>query len=208
MNTLAQLDWNAIYLTCFGLGLALSVLAFLGGFTHLHIGHLKLGLHHGHAGRALGRGAQMTPVNGFSIVAFLCWFGGTGALLTHGRVLPWPLVMVFALLSGVAGAALIYWFLAKVLLAREKTLEPEDTEMAGVIGRVSATVPPGGMGEMLYSQNGSRRATPIRAENNETIPRDAEVIVMRYHRGCAYVRRWAEFEHSLLGGEPMTRNTD
>ena len=38
------------YLVCFGVGLVLSVLAFVGGFGHLHFGHLHLG--HMHAGHA------------------------------------------------------------------------------------------------------------------------------------------------------------
>ena len=40
------------YLVCFGVGLVLSVLAFVGGFGHLQFGHLHLG--HIHAGHAHG----------------------------------------------------------------------------------------------------------------------------------------------------------
>ena len=35
-------DWEAIYLTCFGVGLVLSLLAFFSGFGHLHFGHFRL----------------------------------------------------------------------------------------------------------------------------------------------------------------------
>src|SRR5947208_3593637 len=141
---IAHLDWNAIYLTCFGVGLALSLLAFAGGFLHLHVGHWHFG-GHGHllskAGSQGHGNGQMTPVNGFTVVAFLCWFGGTGYLLTHGGVLAWSLVLLFSALSGLAGGGLVFWFLAKVLLPREQTLEPADTPMVGVLGRVSAPVP-------------------------------------------------------------------
>ena len=198
-------DWDAIYLTCFGVGLALSVLAFAGGLGHLHLGHLHFGRHFGLAHKAAAvrsgahHAAQISPVNGFTVVAFLCWFGGTGYLLHHGNVFSNALVLLFSCLSGLAGASLIFWFLSRVLMAREKTLEPEDTDMTGVVGRLSGGVPANGVGEILYSQNGARRAAPVRAEDGAPIERGAEVIVMRQTRGMAYVRRWDAFEHGLLG---------
>jgi hypothetical protein len=206
-------DWNAIYLTCFGVGLVLSVLAFVGGLGHLHLGHLRLGhfghhagAHHGavsHSGlRGAGHAAHMSPINGFTVVAFLCWFGGTGYLLHHGNVFSNALVLLFSAVSGLAGASLIFWFLTRVLMANERTLEPEDTEMTGVVGRLSGGIPAGGVGEILYSQNGARRATPVRSDDGSAMERGAEVIVMRHTRGVAYVRRWDEFEHGLLGSEP------
>ena len=191
-------DWNAIYLTCFGVGLVLSLLAFAGGFLHLQIGHYHFGGHHG-----MGKhgGTQFAPVNGFTLVAFLCWFGGTGYLLHGANLFTTTLVLLFSVVSGIAGSSLVFWFLAKVLMPREKMLEPADTEMTGVIGRLSAGIPKHGVGEILYSQNGSRRSAPVRAEDGLTIERGAEVVVMRYDRGVALVRRWDEFEQGLLGND-------
>lgn len=203
-------DWDAIYMTCFGVGLVLSLLAFVGGFGHLHLGHLRLHFGH-HAGVAhkaavvrtgAGQAAHMSPVNGFTVVAFLCWFGGTGYLLHHGSVFSNALVLLFSSISGFAGASLIFWFLSRVLMARERTLEPADTDMTGVVGRLSGGIPANGVGEILYSQNGCRRAAPVRSDDGSAIERGAEVIVMRHSRGMAYVRRWDAFEHGLLGKEP------
>lgn len=199
-------DWDTIYLTCFGVGLVLSVLAFLGGFGHMHLGHVRV--HIGHkAGvlRGAGHAAHISPLNGFTVVAFLCWFGGTGYVLHHGNVVSNALVLLLSMVSGVAGGALIFWFLSRVLMARERTLEPEDTEMTGVIGRLSGGIPANGVGEILYSQNGARRAAPVRSEDGHPIERGAEVIVMRHKRGMAYVRRWDAFEHGLLGNEPASQ---
>ncbi len=212
MHSIAHLDWNAIYLTCFGVGLVLSLLAFAGGFLHLHVGHWHFG-GHGHLLSKAGSGSHnaslMAPVNGFTVVAFLCWFGGTGYLLTHGGVLAAMLVLGFSALSGLAGAGLVFWFLAKVLLPRERTLEPEDTPMVGILGRVSAPVPSTGVGEMLYTQNGARRSMAICADDRVAIHRDAEVVVLRYQRGIGYVRRWDELQQSLLGDDaPATRNAE
>jgi hypothetical protein len=212
-------DWETIYLTCFGVGLVLSLLAFFSGFGHLHFGHfghMRLHAGHGHAGGAhraasLSAGAhhaaQMSPLNGFTIVAFLCWFGGTGYLLHHGSVYSNALVLLLSVLSGLAGAAVVFWFLSRVLMAKEKTLEAADTDIVGIVGKLSGGIPGGGAGEMLYSQNGARWSAVVRSEDGSTIERGAEVIVMRRAKGVAYVRRWDEFAHGLLGSEPA-RNAE
>ncbi len=192
-------DWNAIYLTCFGIGLVLTFATFFLGGLHLHIGHLHVGGH----GAAKGRG-NLSPLNGFTLMAFLCWFGGAGYLLHRGNVFGVVAVLLLAVLSGLSGAALVFWFLAGVLMPGERTLEAVDTEMTGVIGTLSGAVPRHGVGEMLYSQNGARRSASVRADDGEAIERGAEVIVMRYERGIAYVRRWDEFEHGLLVGKAVS----
>ncbi len=200
----AHFDWTAVYLTCFGVGLVLSTLAFAGGFLHLHFGQWHVG-GHGHllskAGAHSHGPGQMSPLNGFTIVAFLCWFGGTGYLLSHGGVFVWLIVLGLSALSGFAGAGLVFWFMTKVLLPRERTLEPADTPMVGVLGRVSAAVPRNGVGEMLYSQNGARRSMPVCSEDGAPIDRNAEVVVLRYQRGIGYVRRWDELQHTLMGDD-------
>lgn len=203
-------DWEAIYLTCFVVGLVMSLLAFFSGFGHLHIGHFRL--HAGHHGGAVHRGAslsggvhhaaQMSPLNGFTVVAFLCWFGGTGYLLHHGSLFSNTLVLLLSVLSGLAGSAVVFWFLSRVLLAKEKTLEAADTDIVGVVGKLSGGIPNGGVGEMLYSQNGARWSAVVRSEDGTPIERGAEVIVMRRSKGVAYVRRWDEFAHGLLESEP------
>ncbi len=207
-SAIAHLDWDAVYLTCFGVGLALSVLAFAGGFLHLHAGHLRFG-GHGHVlPKAAGHQTHsLSPVNGFTVVAFLCWFGGTGYLLAHGHVFAWALVLGLSLMSGLAGSGLVFWFFAEVMLPRERALEPADTPIIGVLGHVSAAVPPGGVGEMLYSQGGARRSMPIAAEDGAPIARSAEVVVLRYARGIAYVRRWDEMQQILLGDAPAAQST-
>jgi hypothetical protein len=193
------LDWNAIYLTCFGVGLVLSLLAFFGGFMHFHAGHFHLRAHR-IAGK--GQGNHLSPINGFTVVVFLCWFGGAGYLMHHAHVFGASLVLFFSVLSGLAGSSLLGWFLISVLLPHERTLESSDTEITGVIGKLSGAISAGGVGEVLYSQNGARRSAIVRADDGSQIPRGAEVIVMRYERGVACVRRWDEFQHGLLVDGP------
>jgi hypothetical protein len=191
------------YLVCFGVGLVLSLLSFFGGFGHLHVGHVHGGhLHlgdphagHTHApGRAGGNDAGISPFNGFTLMAFLCWFGGTGYLL-HRFTGAFGLgVLAVSVVSGVLGAAVIFWFLARVLLPSERVLTAEETEMTGVLARVSCAIREGGTGEIAYSQGGAHRAAAARSDAGAAIPRDVEVVVLRYERGIAYVRPWSELE--------------
>jgi hypothetical protein len=189
------------YLVCFGIGLVLSLLTFFGGFGHLQIGHFHGGhfhLGHTHAGHlhthSAGHDTSLSPLNGFTFMAFLCWFGGTGYLLCRFSPLWGVSAFALAVMSGLAGAAIIFWFLGRVLLPRERVLTTEDTEMTGVLARVSSPIRDGGTGEIAYSQGGARRAAAARSDAGVAIARDVEVVVLRYERGIAYVRPWSELE--------------
>lgn len=198
-------DWNTLYLTCFVLGLVLSVVAFLTGTMHLHIGHFHIGHgHHGAAGKTV-RHHVLGVFNGLTLTVFLTWFGATGYLLNRYGVLALSGILVVAALSGLAGSWIIWAFITKVMVRAERTLEAADTEIVGVLGRVSGTIFANGVGEILYTQNGARRAVPVRSEDGTEIPRNTEVVVMRYERGVAWVRRWDDVAQGLLGpGEEET----
>ncbi|MDE1162885.1 MAG: hypothetical protein PW792_13215 [Acidobacteriaceae bacterium] len=195
---MSHIDWNSLYLTCFVIGLLLSVLSVMTGAMHLHVGHWHIG--HGHAHGA-GHRHGLSPVNAFTITGFLCWFGGAGYLMHRAHTFGPAIVLTLAMLSGLAGAGLLLWFLTGVLMKAERTLEAADTEIVGVLGKLSQPIREGGVGEMLYAQNGSRRSVAVRALDGHAIDRGAEVVVMSFARGVAQVRRWSEFEDGLMGGE-------
>ena len=177
---------NTLYLVCFFLGLVLSLLAAFSGLGRLHFGHIHTGHAHG-----LGHARQpghLSAINGFTLPAFLCWFGGAGYLLNQYS--PWitPIVMVIAVAAGLLGASLLYAALFKLLLPRERVMHEEDTRMDGVVGRVSDEIrADGGTGEILFTQLETRRAAAARSESGAPIPRGTEVVVLRYVRGIAYV---------------------
>jgi membrane protein implicated in regulation of membrane protease activity len=185
------MSWETFYFFCFCVGFFCSVISFLAGNSHWHI-HLPRGLH-GHSGHgSAGKGSHASPINFGTIAAFLAWFGGTGYLLSRYSSI-WALFALgLAFVSGLGGAAVVFWFLFKVLLAHEKDLDPADYEMAGVLGRVSSGVRENGTGEMIFLQNGVRRAASARSEDGRPIPKGVEVMVVRYERGIAYVRPWEE----------------
>jgi len=174
------------YLICFVLGLVLSFLACFSGLGRLHFGHFHL--HAGHA-HAKASGTSLSALNGFTLSAFLCWFGGAGYLLARYSATVSILVMLAAVAAGVTGAALLYVALFKLLLPRERVLSAEDTRMEGTLARVSDEVRAlDGIGEILFSQAGSRRSAPARSADGSQIPRGTEVVVLRYERGVATIR--------------------
>jgi hypothetical protein len=199
---------NTLYLICFTLGLVFSLLAAFSGLGHVHLGHFHAGGVHGHAGGAHGhagqRGSSSSSFNGFTVAAFLCWFGGVGYLLHNFTGLMMPLVLVLAVLSGLLGASLIYGLLFKVLLPRERVLTAEDTRMEGVVARVSDSIHAGGgTGEVLFSQEGVRRHAAARSHNGLLIERGTEVVVLRYERGIAWVSPLPELSGASFTSLPQ-----
>ncbi len=218
------MTWESFYLICFLVGFLLSFVSFLaqaghfhlpgahaggGGLDvgHAHAGHLHLGHAHvghidaGHAQAANGEesGAGLLARLNFSTsTAFLAWFGGTGYLLRRYTSL-WTLVaFALASIAGLAGAAIVFWFLAK-LVARDRTLDPADFDMIGVLGHVSSTVYKGGIGEMIFTQDGVRKSAPIRSEDGTPIEKGEEVVITKYEKGVGYVRRWSDLAGIAAG---------
>jgi membrane protein implicated in regulation of membrane protease activity len=188
---------DTFYLVCFVTGLVLSLATAIGGLGHVHLGHLgHLGrLHFGHSASGHSGSHGLSAFNGFTITAFLCWFGGAGYLLRHYSSLMASFVFLLASLSGIFGAALVWALLFKVLLPRERVLNSEDTEMTGVLAQVSDSIRSGGgIGEILFVQTGARRSSAARSDDGRGIERGTEVVVIRYERGVAYVRPWSELE--------------
>ena len=201
--------WAIAYLVCFLVGVTLSVLAFLGGGWHIphvsvHTPHVPVHTpdvhvpmpHGGHIATPHAAGAahaaEMPFINFGTIAAFLVWFGGAGYLLTCYSTLVVSLVLLFAVIMGLIGACIIFWFVAKLLMKHDRELDPADYERVGVLGRVVSPIRQGGTGEMIFSQEGTRHTCGARSENGEALAKGTEVIITRYERGIAYVRRWDE----------------
>lgn len=180
------MDWESIYLTCFLVGLLLTVMSLLlGAHFHLpfHVPHLHLGHPQGHPKFSLS-----------SLLMFLTWFGGTGYVMTRYRGVGAGIALTASVAVGFLGGALMYLFMARVFIANERPLRGEDFEMVGTLGRVSSPIRQSGTGELIYSQQGTRRSCGARSEDGAAIERGAEVVVMRYEKGIAYVRSFADLQ--------------
>lgn len=188
------MSWPDFYLICFVVGLILSGVSLLSGHAHLHIGHghgpVHVGHGQGHVHGGHGKGG-VSFFNFATVTAFLAWFGGAGFLLTrHPTIWIW-LTLAVAVLSGLVGAGIVFWFLAK-LMATERPLDPADYTLIGALGRLSSPIRQGGIGEIIFSQQGARRSIGVRSESGAPIPKGTEVVITRYEKGIAYVRPWDE----------------
>lgn len=204
-------DW---YLVCFVVGLALSALSFLLGALdfhihfdsplHVHFGHafsighaphvphLPHGAHAAHGGGSAASHAELPFFNFGTFTAFLAWFGGMGYLLSrHSTISAW-IALMLSLLAGLVGAAVAFLVIGKILFKHDEALDPADYEMNGVLGRTTITIREGGTGEIVYVQGGTRRTCGARSEDGQAIARGEEVVVTRYEKGIAYVRKWSE----------------
>jgi membrane protein implicated in regulation of membrane protease activity len=192
------MSWSDFYFICFLIGFGLSALSFLAGSVHLHLPHLHFhhGIHVGHGGGGgrLGRvgRSSMSYFNFATMSAFLAWFGATGYILVHIYSVWFLVALGIAIVSGIGASAVVFWFLAKVLMGREAPLDPADYDMVGVLGKLSISIRPSGTGEIVYSQGGTRRVAGARSEDGVAIPKGAEVMVTRYEKGIAYVRPWKD----------------
>ncbi len=222
------MTWESFYFICFLVGLFMSAFTLLGGMGHIgghfhfhlpHGGHLPTAGHFPHAGHlpsaghapghapghAAGQGtaqpAHSVPWwNAFSLMIFLCWFGAAGYLLTRFGGFVAGVVLLLAAICGIAGGAIIFFYLSRVLLPHEHELTADETAIIGVVGRISAPIREGGTGEIVYQQLGARRSAPARSEDGIVISKQEEVFVVRHEKGIAYVRRWEEL---LEDGEQL-----
>jgi membrane protein implicated in regulation of membrane protease activity len=195
------MSWTDFYLVCLIVGLALASLSFFLGIFHVDLPGTKwdfLTGGHGHAnalvpGHGPGGGAtsgHLSAANFSTLMVFLAWFGGSGALLTatlHAR--PW-MALPGATASGVFGGYLVYLFVARVLVARDHSMRPHEYALPGTLATLTLAIREGGTGEIVYVQGGTRQSAAARAEAADQIPLGAEVIVTRFEGGIAYVRRF------------------
>ena len=89
----------------------------------------------GVGGTGIRRGGELSWFNFGTIAAFLAWFGGTGYLLEQYYSVWFVVALAIAGLSGLGASSVVFWFLAKVLMAREAALDPADYDMIGRAGQ-------------------------------------------------------------------------
>lgn len=192
---------ESIFLTCFLVGFLLSLLSIFLTAVDIpmadHPGEVPDLSGDATDGSASGGSHSHHSFSAFNfttVSAFLAWFGGAGYLLQRYATVGMFFAVGLAILSGLIGATIVFLIVTRVLLRNERDLDPADFDMVGVLGHVSSAVREGGgVGEMIYQLEDTRRSVAVRAEDGVSpIARDIEVVVTRYENGIAYVRRWDE----------------
>src|SRR5215469_546951 len=196
------MTWSDFYLFCFLVGFLLSVVSFLAGAVHLHLPvkwHLPFHLgHHGGGGHGglrgtVQAGGEISWFNASTIMAFLAWFGGTGYLLTrHARLFTLASLGI-SVIAGLFASWVVFRFMFKLVQADDAPMSTEDRRVEGALGTVSLPIRENGTGEIIFSLGETRRCAGARSGDGRAIEKGAEVVVERYEKGIAYVKKWEEF---------------
>lgn len=194
------MSWSDVYLFCFLVGVTLSVLSFLAGVVHLQLPmklhlHLHLHLPHPH-GASHGGGPHISWFNASTFLAFLAWFGGVGYLLTKYSHVQTFFTVAISTLAGMAAGWVVLQFLVKLVGPGDEPLREADRRIIGALGTVSMTIRENGTGEIIFPLGGGRRCSGARSEDGQRIEKGTEVVIERYEKGIAYVKRWEEFVKS------------
>jgi membrane protein implicated in regulation of membrane protease activity len=193
---------TTFYLICFVLGFALTIISLVMGHLNLHFHYHSLDVHphglshglpHMHPGSSGGTTAEISPINFSTAMAFLTWFGGMGYLLSHYYRFWFLLGLLVATLSGLAGGAVVFVFMARFLAPRQTQLDPADYDLVGTLARISSSIRANGTGEIIFAQAGARKTSGARSTDGSALEKGAEVVITRYEKGIAYVQRWEEF---------------
>jgi len=200
------MSWSDVYLLCFLVGTALSLFSFLAGAIHLHLPvKMHLPFHashvphaHGTGGTRVGRsgGTHISWFNASTVLAFLAWFGGVGYLMTKYSHVETIFIVVISTLAGMAAGWVVLRFLIKLVGPSDEPLRESDRRIVGALGTVSMTIRENGTGEIIFPLGGGRRCSGARSDDGAPIEKGAEVVIERYERGIAYVKRWEEFVKS------------
>ena len=194
------MTWSDFYLVCFIVGFSLSVLSFLAGAVHIHLPfkmhlpfhaahHVGAGVSHG----GLRGGTHISWFNASSAMAFLAWFGGTGYLLTRHSHLLAVFSLLLATVAGLAAGFIVFRFMVKLVGSTDAPMKSEDYRIEGSVGTISMPIRASGTGEIIFSLAGVRRCAGARSDDGRAIEKGAEVVIERYEKGIAYVKRWEEF---------------
>lgn len=196
------MTWSDFYLLCFLVGFSLSVISFLAGAVHIHLPvKWHLPFHGGYHGGGFAKGglqkggassAHISWFNASTIMAFLAWFGGTGFLLTrHSHFLVFT-SLVIAVAAGLFAGWVVFKFMVKL---NDPPMTSEDRRVEGALGTISMPIRENGTGEIIFAVGGTRRCAGARSGDGKAIDKGAEVVIERYEKGIAYVKKWEEFSN-------------
>lgn len=211
---------HGVYLVCFVVGLATSLILAAVGNLHLglhahghtggHVGghahaagHAHVGgqggshtagAHHGTAGH-LGASAFDVLLSFLSPIALaggLLLFGGTGLLFGSG-----PLGLSIAVAMGLVGAIILRSLMAALI---GSSTEPLALTGEGAIGTINATVRPDAPGEVIYTLEGLHRSVAARNADHLLLPRGTQVVITKREGGFAWVEPLDRLESFEKGG--------
>jgi len=172
-----------VYSVCFGVGILFAVLsAFLGHMFGGHDApHVDVGTGgHAEAGFEDTGMPGLSPFSPTTISAFLTAFGAFGLILSRIEATksPWisaPLAVVGAALIAAAVVTMFGFIFHKT----QSSSESHVGTLVGMSATVITPIPPNGVGEIAYVQNGTRYSAPARDERGAPVSNGQTVKIVR-----------------------------
>ena len=100
--------------------------------------------------------------------------------------------LAISTLAGITAGGAVFKFMVK-LMQSDPPLKDEDYRIEGSVGTLSMPIRENGTGEIIFSLAGARRCAGARSEDGRPVEKGAEVVIERYEKGIAYVKRWDDF---------------
>jgi hypothetical protein len=187
----------------------------VGHFGHAgNAGHVGDGGHaahatNGHAGApATGAGswaafaeALVGSLNLFSLLTLLFCFGLLGYVLHNLTPLGDVLALVFPAAVGIGAGVGVGAVMRRLFEANSGVLTLEDTRLEGRIGKVSLTIRPGGIGEVIFERaGGGRQSIGARSLDGAALAVDTDIVIVSINDGIAAVQGWESFLRGVHGG--------
>jgi len=147
------------------------------------------------AGGGIARAAHIFPGSTRPVCLHFLRAGsvGTGYLLTkHSNLIADLLPGESPIAAGLTGGLdPCSRFMSRLLQDTEAQMNEWDYRHEGSVGRVSISIPAGGTGEVIFEQHGGAAQRRPRGVTMVSRSRRApEVVISRYEKGMAYVRKW------------------
>ena len=184
MNTIA-----IVYAVCLVFGLIFTL--FSAVFGHLFGGHGEV--HVGMGGQAdsgLGHdGVPGVPILSPTVLAsFVTAFGAFGLIFCKIGATSSPWINApLSLFGGVAVALLVLWLFNSIFKRTEGSSESRVAQLIGQTAAIVTPIPENGVGEISYTQAGSRYTAPARNEKAGSIAGGQTVKIKRIVGSQFYV---------------------
>ena len=180
-----------VYSVCFGVGILFAVISAFAG--HMFGGHDAPHVDVGTGGHAEA-GFEDTGMPGLSpfspttISAFLTAFGALGLILSRIEATKSPWISApLALLGAALIAAAVVTMFAFIFHKTQSSSESHIGTLVGMSATVITPIPPNGVGEIAYVQNGTRYSAPARDERGALVSSGQTVKIVRIVGSQFYV---------------------
>jgi membrane protein implicated in regulation of membrane protease activity len=171
------------------------------GSSHGHVVHADAGLQSAPSLWTTLTAAFWGALNLYGLLMFLLVFGLVGYVL-HNALGLGLFALTFAILLGLGSSVGLTTVLSRVFRPGEETiLTAESSQLEGRVGQVTISIRPGGIGEVIFTRKGGgRQSIGARSADDESIPRDADVVILGYRDGIATVQAWDRFISNVRAG--------